>query len=383
MHLSKTSNDQTPTDTPPNSFATRPLTPPPSDEKPTSRVTEVLRLLRGLRDGTPVTCEPWQVISFSVSNYEEVHRRLVADESLWGYVNNKVRYDYDSHRQKLVVRMPTPLHDTFIGKVVVDIMFQLRILGAGSNAAAQFARSVEPAGSSRIVFRAAPDRESGAPAGIARTRIQHEPDASFAYEHAKYPGVVIEVSYSQKRKDLSRLADDYILESNGNIRVVVGLDIEYRGSKKATLSVWRPQVVVSERDGHEEMIAAQLVADQEFRREDGTPVTSAALQLQLKDFASELVGESYALADEVISLSSDTLCRHLMAAEARLQAEERGLEDLPRPGLRKRRRSSTPPEQMASDDEAIFRTQEENVAKRVARDDSSYKASSQSSGDSG
>jgi hypothetical protein len=67
-------------------------------------------------------------------------------------------------------------------------------------------------------------------------------------------------------------------------------------------------------------------------------------------------------------------------AEARAEAERRGLKD--RAETRKRRRSSTPPEQLASQDEALFRAQEERVAKRVELDDSSYKASSQSSQES-
>ena len=41
------------------------------------------------------------------------------------------------------------------------------------------------------------------------------------------------MSYSQRRKDLERLADDYILGSDSDIRVVVGLDIEYKTGKKS------------------------------------------------------------------------------------------------------------------------------------------------------
>ncbi len=76
--------------------------------------------------------------------------------------------------------------------------------------------------------------------------FQHEPDAVFEHIDAQYPGVVIEVSFTQKKKDLARLADSYILGSEGNIRVVVGLDIEYKTSskdpsKRATISMWRPK----------------------------------------------------------------------------------------------------------------------------------------------
>ena len=79
--------------------------------------------------------------------------------------------------------------------------------------------------------------------------------------YAKYPGVVIEVLYAQKRKDLAIIAEDYILGSNGDIRAIIGIDVEYRGSKKATLSVWRPGVVQNEvREA--ELVAEQTLVDQ-------------------------------------------------------------------------------------------------------------------------
>jgi hypothetical protein len=60
---------------------------------------------------------------------------------------------------------------------------------------------------------------------------------------------------------LKDLAEDYILGSDGNIRVVIGLDIEYKQSKKATISVWRPQYV-EHRDGREDLVSMQTVLNQ-------------------------------------------------------------------------------------------------------------------------
>jgi hypothetical protein len=60
---------------------------------------------------------------------------------------------------------------------------------------------------------------------------------------SKHPGVVIEMSYPQKRRHLPRLAYDYFLRSDANICAVVEVDIDYRG-KRVTMSTWRPHIEV-------------------------------------------------------------------------------------------------------------------------------------------
>lgn len=120
--------------------------------------------------------------------------------------------------------MPTDLHEHFAQSVTDDISRQL---AAVQGPARCFAYSVLKAASSRIKPL---DPEAG----------PHDPDGSFKHVDAQYPGVVPEVSYSQKRKDLSRLADDYITGTDGNIRRMISLDIEYT-RKEASLSVWEPR----------------------------------------------------------------------------------------------------------------------------------------------
>jgi len=80
--------------------------------------------------------------------------------------------------------------------------------------------------------------------------------------NARYPGVIIKVAYSQKRKRVARLAKDYPLDSNTSVQVVIGLDIEYgnKESLKATVSVWRTHVV-STADGNELRAVQEVVDD--------------------------------------------------------------------------------------------------------------------------
>lgn len=161
--------------------------------------------------------------------------------------------------------MPTTVHETFIGQVVADILDQLRTLGSSDKSCANFARCIKSLRSSRIVFKNSTESDPTSGSIAEETYIRREPDASFAHESAKYPGVIIEVSYSQKRRSVPHLAEDYILESNGNIRFVVGLDIEYRGTKKATVSIWCPRITKNEHDGQSELVLHNQVEDQVLR----------------------------------------------------------------------------------------------------------------------
>src|SRR5436305_15168289 len=98
--------------------------------------------------------------------------------------------------------MPTAIHEIVICRVTREIIHQLNSIAECNDASAEFARDIENSGSTRLTF---PGSDYG----------PHDPDASFRHLRARYPGVIIEVSYSQKRKDLPRLADDYILGSDG------------------------------------------------------------------------------------------------------------------------------------------------------------------------
>lgn len=58
----------------------------------------------------------------------------------------------------------------------------------------------------------------------------------------QYPGLIIEIANSQSKKDMekyiSKLADQYIVESNGSIQTVIGNRLNYRATKKATISIY-------------------------------------------------------------------------------------------------------------------------------------------------
>jgi hypothetical protein len=169
--------------------------------------------------------------------------------------------------------MPTGVHELFIDGVEDAIRTQLKVIRDGTDRAALFARKVRPARSTEICF---PLEDAS-----SSVKTKHEPDASFWHDDAQYPGVVIEVAYSQKKKSLSRLAEDYLLDSDASIQVVIGLDIDYgkKGSRMATLSVWRTQVFHTT-DG-DELRVVQDITDEVCPR-------TSFFRIQLLTFVSEI-----------------------------------------------------------------------------------------------
>lgn len=355
--------------TPPSSFIHAPLTPPPTDEKAFTQAPRIIALFKDLEAGRHAREQPWTEFQLAPGEYNEIERQLRRDESLFGFVKDKIRYDYCGENHRLVVRMPTGVHELFIDGVEDAIRSQLKTIRKGSDRTALFAQKVRPARSTEIYFRV-----DNAPPG---TKSKYEPDASFWHKDARYPGVIIEVAYSQKRKRLSRLAEDYLLDSNASVQVVVGLDIEYgkKGSRKATLSVWRTHVV-STADG-DELRVVQEIVDEAFRDDQGNSTDHVGLRLRLRDFVyEELAHSELRDEDQELVVSSQQLCEYLNAAETMVGGmESLGEHSIPS-RLKKRKRSETPPDQITSGDEARYVEQEERAAKRMADDDSDYKDAS-------
>ena len=132
--------------------------------------------------------------------------------------------------------MPTSTHDIFTELVVQEIASQLKSVARGDTDIAAVLDLVKSESNSDVYLYGHEAIDERYP--------KHSPDVSFAHAKSQYPSVVIETSYSQRQKELTRLADEYISGSDGNIAMVFELDIEYGvGSKKASLSIWRSRLV--------------------------------------------------------------------------------------------------------------------------------------------
>ncbi|TVY81589.1 hypothetical protein LSUE1_G007487 [Lachnellula suecica] len=341
--------------TPPGSFTSPPPTPPATEEKTLTSIPQILAEIRRHKDGHSLhASEHWLQYPLEEHQYGNLQRQL-RKANLWDYHEHRLRHDYFPLEQLYILRMPGPLHESLLSYITQALLLQLQAIAHSDSPSAKFADNIENSASAEI------------------------PDASFQHFDAQYPGVVLELSYSQKKKDLSRLADAYILGSDADIRVVIGIDIEYKGSKKASISIWRPHIGV-DTAGQTELSVMQTVSDQLFRDEEGrlVPNSQASLQLQLQDFATEAFAEKFPDLSQSIHISAVTLFSLLERAEtkARRVKLREGLVRNSTPWARKRRRISTPPEELDSDREGRFEKEEQRAIKKTTMDDVSYKTSS-------
>lgn len=120
---------------------------------------------------------------------------------------------------------------------------------------------------------------------IDKKYLKHTPNVFFAYADSQYSFVVIEISYSQRHKDLVILVNNYICGSDGNISVVLGLDIEYGvGFKRASVSIWRPRLAS---DPENEIgVFLEMVSIQEV---DVMPVFLSLIEIFAKKMLINLV----------------------------------------------------------------------------------------------
>ncbi|KAH6708922.1 hypothetical protein BKA61DRAFT_615088 [Leptodontidium sp. MPI-SDFR-AT-0119] len=353
--------------TPTASFTACPLTPPATDEKHCSTVLRIIDDIKKAKTGAGLrVAAPWAAYSLDAEGYQDLLQRLDRDESLAGFAEHNLRFDYFPSTSRLVLRMPSTVHECFIAQLVEEIQNQLKAI---SGTSAEFAKDISSGASSRIKSA---DPEYGT----------HDPDAQFQHSRAQYPGVVIEVSYSQKRRDLPHLADDYILGSDSNIQVVVGVDIEYGGDKArmATFSMWEDDVELDE-DGENVLVAKQTIDNQVFRNSNGEAASSPGsdLQIRLRDFAPDDIFDGMDIPQENVTISAEKMCTFLEAAEkkAAMIRQKTGVvkSAIVKPWAKKRRREITPAEELHPRDEKRYKAEEDKVWSQGIKDDSSFSSS--------
>ncbi|KAI9860739.1 MAG: hypothetical protein M1813_005662 [Trichoglossum hirsutum] len=207
------------------------------------------------------------------------------------------------------------------------------------------------------------------------------PDAAFSHPDDQYPGIVIETSYSQRVRNVEKAADEYIMMSNGNIKMVICFDVEYRPNNQQvdTVSLWRP---MRGQDQEGPFLCTECILDREPFRDATTKIPinpNRALTIPLNAFAATttLLAHSIPLTDHattIVTIPFLALANHVTAAQE-WDIRRRNLAGTMDPtivGERKRRRPSTPPETMTRGDERAWKRKERLSEKKAEDEDESW-----------
>lgn len=298
----------------------------------------------------------------TIDEYIELRETLKQHEELWCYVHAKIRFDYDSDAEELFVRMPTLIHELLATHIGLSIITQFNeLVKSFPQPARKYLEGVRHCGTTDV-------RLCHQPPNGRWSFAKRSPDVSFRHLKEKYPSVIVEVSYSQQRKNLERLADNYIVVSEGDVAVVIGIDLEYRGIE-ARIMMWRPRIV-KELDGSEAIVSEQTFCEV-FRHANMEPA-SGNLTLEVRDFAypDELEEVPDVLKTATISIPFKTMAIWLEEGELLEQSGEVEKRKKEIPGDRKQRlRESSSPEELGKDDEVYQQHLEEHTQRREeARD---------------
>lgn len=356
-----------------------PPSPPQSPERGPPRLTRnaavLLRDIRYLKAGKPVSNFGSGRYRISEADFGIFEARLEEDEALGGWYHDKVHYDYDAAREEYVLRMPSAVHEAFARHVTAAILSAIGALAtereeADDEGTAKALRGIYDGGSTTLEM-VTPKLDNSSQESAEGAKVHRSPDGSFwpAEVESQWPSLVVEVSYSQHCKDLPRLADSYLIDTQHGIRCVVGFDITYarkkdtRGrSKTATVSLWRPGTE-KDGDGEDVGVCDCHVDGEAFRDEEGKPCDGELL-LSLPDLLHpELVASLPSKStDHHITISFADLHRFLAQAEA-LEAASRKTQARAAP-TRFRKRKRTPPEELSDGREAKYSKQEEGALRK-------------------
>ncbi len=188
---------------------------------------------------------------------------------------DRSRWDYCSTSHTLAIRMPVRRHGLMAQHVSDLVMGQIREMKSRYPA---FVDSLDQLHDTRTTTRTL---SSGTEAGAAF--CERDPDGSFGCFGWENPGLVLEVLYSQSRRDVNYLEYDHLVMSNGATKCLVAVDIAYRGRAGRLLIFEREiheengalvlgtRMVFSEVCWHLLAGACSLTRAQDFRLADGSP----------------------------------------------------------------------------------------------------------------
>ena len=145
------------------------------------------------------------------------------------------RWNWDS--PTFNIRMPTLLHDNFTKELMSVMISQINSFNSEKACVMDSLSRLHERHSADVAL------------SLRDKEISRAPDASLALFDDNFPILVLETAYSQRGEDLKKIAHQYLIGSDGNIRLMIGCNIEYGlRSRKATISLWQPDFMINPKD---------------------------------------------------------------------------------------------------------------------------------------
>ncbi|OQV03260.1 hypothetical protein CLAIMM_08326 [Cladophialophora immunda] len=222
------------------------------------------------------------------------------------FADGKLKYDYSSDHETLTLRMAGDRHEHVVSYLFGRlILFIDQAKRHPEPSIAEFASNLSATGSARVLYRSRYDRRE----------TQRRPDLTITNpENPNYPILVGEVAVSQTTQALENLAREYVELSDGQIRTVICIDLDYpMANGVVRVSVWRAKFG---EDGKFESVACDDSV--EIRNQDGikNPHARVGLSLSLGDFALRGEVTNYTgLQSVVMTVSTDELHKEVERAE--------------------------------------------------------------------
>lgn len=352
-----------------------------------SPVDRILGLLHLLHAGQLPHSRRSRSFRLSQDDFAALNRRIEADAALAAFYTNKVRWEYQEG--VYLLRMPSAVHEIFTARAVDGIAEAIHALATRLGGTAGNAlRGIKKGGSPTLKLSgpAPPSSSSQESQEEVLVETHRSPDGTFFHDSTpEWPGVVLEVSYSQRDHKLDRIAESYIVDSFGGIRCVVGLELPYGRDPRvkscnmgidctAAVSIWRPKVDKDEA-GEETLTCACEVEHVPFSGRAGQKM-DGQLELGMADLLPAEVLDTLddEMRDQRIIVPFADLWTYLKDAndaERALQAQK--TRPATRAGMKRRKRKRTPEEEMDAEREGKFQRLEDAAVEREQRQDSAWR----------
>lgn len=262
----------------------------------------------------------WQVFRVTPTQLSQLRQRLKEHHGLLQHFENHLRHDYDPDHSTLVLRlMATAIHETLQDDLCYYIRTQLERVGQ-SDRVSRLASKIKSRGHADLLL---------ASTSTETPKIK-SPDAQLFYGPEILSTFLAEIGYNQKAASLQQLARDYRSGSDGKIKTILTIKVDYHSPKQRqaiAVKATSPNALPGRPIDRKAVLCLyrgpqRVYKDRVFRDAQGNVVSDGGFQLLLSDFLPDTVLE--ALDPKVqqqarecsIDIPAKMLCDSLAESEA-------------------------------------------------------------------